>query len=95
MSSNRKFDENYGNFFLGLGIVCLLLAYSVYSEIKEAEEDAEDAAEALAYYYGDGEYEISVDIDMTYNMGYYMALLGPLVVLYGGYNIYNDMKNRP
>ena len=86
-------DENYGNFFLGLGVVCLLLAYSVYSEIKEAEEDAEDAAEALAYYYGDGEYEISVDIDMTYNMGFYMALLGPLGVLYGGYNIYNEIKN--
>ena len=86
-------DENYGNFFLGLGVVCLLLAYSVYSEIKEAEEDAEDAGEALAYFYGDDEYEISVDIDMTYNMGFYMALLGPLGVLYGGYNIYNEIKN--
>ena len=58
-----------------------------------AEEDAEDAGEALAYYYGEGEYEISVDIDMTYNMGFYMALLGPLGVLYGGYNLYNEIKN--
>ena len=30
---------------------------------------------------------------MTYNMGFYMALLGPLGVLYGGYNLYNEIKN--
>ena len=64
-------DENYGNFFLGFGILCLLLAYSVYSEISEDTEDAEDLS------YGD------MDVDVSYKMGYYMALIGPLGVLYG------------
>ena len=74
-------DENYGNFFLGFGILCLLLAYSVYSEISEDTEDAEDLS------YGD------MDVDVSYKMGYYMALIGPLGVLYGGYNLYNEIKN--
>ena len=66
-------DENYGNFFLALGVLCLLLAYSVYSEIKDDMDDLDDAS-------GEG-----VDVDITYKMGYYMALIGPLGVLYGGY----------
>ena len=74
-------DENYGNFFLGFGILYLLLAYSVYSEISEDTEDAEDLS------YGD------MDVDVSYKMGYYMALIGPLGVLYGGYNLYNEIKN--
>ena len=76
-------DENYGNFFLILGILCLLLAYSVYSEIKDDVDDMDDLS------FGD------THVDVSYKMGYYMALLGPLGVLYGGYNIYNDMKNGP
>tara|TARA_B100000959_G_C14919309_1_gene598767 strand:+ start:805 stop:1356 length:552 start_codon:yes stop_codon:yes gene_type:complete len=80
-------DENYGNFFLGFGILCLLLAYSVYSEISEDTEDAEDLSSSSDY--GD------MDVDVSYKMGYYMALIGPIAVLYGGYNIYNDMKNGP
>ena len=76
-------DENYGNFFLGLGILCLLLAYSVYSEINENMEDAEDGADSFE----------SMDFDVSYKMGYYMALIGPLGVLYGGYNLYNEIKN--
>ncbi len=78
-------DENYGNFFLGFGILCLLLAYSVYSEISEDTEDAED----LSYSDDSG----GVDVDVSYKMGYYMALIGPLGVLYGGYNLYNEIKN--
>ena len=78
-------DENYGNFFLGFGILCLLLAYSVYSEISEDTEDAEDVS------YSD-EMD-SLDVDVSYKMGYYMALIGPLGVLYGGYNLYNEIKN--
>jgi hypothetical protein len=80
-------DENYGNFFLGFGILCLLLAYSVYSEITEDTEDAEDLSSSSEF--GD------IDVDVSYKVGYYMALIGPLGVLYGGYNIYNDMKNGP
>ena len=76
-------DENYGNFFLALGVLCLLLAYSVYSEIKDDMDDLDDAG-------GEG-----VDVDITYKMGYYMALIGPLGVVYGGYNLYNENKNRP
>ncbi len=78
-------DENYGNFFLGFGILCLLLAYSVYSEISEDTEDAED----LSY----SDEMDSLDVDVSYKMGYYMALIGPLGVLYGGYNLYNEIKN--
>ena len=76
-------DENYGNFFLALGVLCLLLAYSVYSEIKDDMDDLDDAS-------GEG-----VDVDITYKMGYYMALIGPLGVVYGGYNLYNENKNGP
>ena len=76
-------DENYGNFFLALGVLCLLLAYSVYSEIKDDMDDLDDGGG-----YG-------VDVDITYKMGYYMALIGPLGVVYGGYNLYNENKNRP
>ena len=78
-------DENYGNFFLGFGILCLLLAYSVYSEISEDTEDAEDMS-----YSDDMD---ALDVDVSYKMGYYMALIGPLGVLYGGYNLYNEIKN--
>ena len=80
-------DENYGNFFLGFGVLCLLLAYSVYSEISEDTEDAEDLSSSSDY--GD------MDVDVSYKMGYYMALIGPLGVLYGGYNLYNENKNGP
>ena len=78
-------DENYGYFFLGFGILCLLLAYSVYSEISEDTEDAEDMS-----YSDDMD---ALDVDVSYKMGYYMALIGPLGVLYGGYNLYNEIKN--
>jgi hypothetical protein len=78
-------DENYGNLFLALGVLCLLLAYSVYSDIKEEMEDAEDVADS---------YE-GTDFDVTYKIGYYMALIGPLGVAYGGYNLYNENKNGP
>ena len=74
-------DENYGNFFLALGVLCLLLAYSVYSEIKDDMDDLDDAS--------------GVDVDVTYKIGYYMALIGPLGVAYGGYNLYNENKNGP
>jgi hypothetical protein len=76
-------DENYGNFFLALGVLCLLLAYSVYSDIKEDMDDLDDAA------------EVGVDIDIKYKIGYYMALIGPLGVVYGGYNLYNEIGNGP
>ena len=92
---NKIGDDNYGNLFLGMGVVCLLLAYSVYSEIKEAADDAEDAADEMADWYSEDGYDISGDLDMKYKMGYYMTLIGPLVVLYGGYNLYNENKNRP
>ena len=74
-------DENYGNFFLALGVLCLLLAYSVYSEIKDDMDDLDDSS--------------GVDVDVTYKIGYYMALIGPLGVAYGGYNLYNENKNGP
>ena len=76
-------DENYGNFFLALGVLCLLLAYSVYSDIKEDMDDFDDAA------------EVGVDTDIKYKIGYYMALIGPLGVVYGGYNLYNEIRNGP
>ena len=65
----------------------------------EDEEDLEDAVDAYtaaeeayySYYYYD--VEIDGDLDMKYKMGYYMALIGPLGVLYGGYNLYNENKN--
>ena len=76
-------DENYGNFFLALGVLCLLLAYSVYSDIKKDMDDFDDAA------------EVGVDTDIKYKIGYYMALIGPLGVVYGGYNLYNEIRNGP
>ena len=77
-------DENYGNFFLALGVLCLLLAYSVYSDIKEDMDDLDDLASAGG-----------ADTDIKYKIGYYMALIGPLGVVYGGYNLYNEIGNGP
>ena len=39
--------------------------------------------------------EVGVDIDIKYKIGYYMALIGPLWVVYGGYNLYNEIGNGP
>lgn len=86
-------NKNYGNLFLGAGVICLLLAYSVYSEINEDMDDIEDSLDAMASLYSaegaefDESYSVSADFDSKYKIGFYMALLGPLGVLYGGYNI--------
>jgi len=80
-------DENYGNFFLALGLLCALLAFTTYNEVMETIEDFDDAIDDLESYYED-----SIDIKAEVKVGFYVGLIGPLGVLYGAYNIYNDQK---
>lgn len=80
-------DENYGNFFLALGLLCALLAFTTYNEVTETIEDFDDALDDLESNWGE-----SIDAKMEVKVGFYIGLIGPLGVLYGAYNIYNDQK---
>ena len=61
------------------------LGYIVFSMDSRGMSGRGEAFKNLSY--GD------MDVDVSYKMGYYMALIGPLGVLYGGYNLYNEIKN--
>jgi len=83
-------DENYGNFFLALGLLCALLAFTTYNEVTENIEDFDDEIDDLEKIYED-----SIDAKAEVKIGFYVGLIGPLGVLYGAYNIYNDQKAKP
>ena len=83
-------DENYGNFFLALGLLCALLAFTTYNEVTENIEDFDDEIDDLEKIY-----EESIDAKAEVKIGFYVGLIGPLGVLYGAYNIYNDQKVKP
>ena len=83
-------DENYGNFFLALGLFCALLAFATYNEVTENIEDFDDAIDDLESIYGE-----SVDVEAEVKLGFYVGLFGPLGVLYGAYNIFNNQRAKP